>query len=197
MNLYQLNTSKDFFVWVDPNNFLVQHQIKNTGGFTSGGIIGCRKTNLMFIPNPDFKYDITPFHLNLMGKYIVEYNLELSRIGAFQSYPSRLNAIFLFSSENAAQKYGERHQSHVLGRLLLRVKSCDSFIYSEHDSSWIDFMRLGHSLDPQSIDNCCKSYWKGINLAGCALQSLGKSWTEEPILESLFIGRIEFYDKNL
>jgi len=67
----------------------VRHQIEFTGEFTSGGLIQRKDTNLIFIPNPDFKSDITPFQLNLMHKYSVEYNFELSREKDLKSYLRR------------------------------------------------------------------------------------------------------------
>lgn len=196
-NLYKTEVSKDFYVWINPQNFLVRHQIQATGSFFSGGNLESKETNLMFIPNPKFKGDITLFQLNIMQKYIVEYNFELSREAYFPQYPSRLNAIFLFHSEEEAQKYKERHFHHVSNRILKKVKSVGICLYSQHDSSWVDFMPLGHCMEKDSINNCCKIYWQGINVENCELQSLGNTWTQSPIIETLFLGRIEFYDRSL
>ena len=196
-NLYQSDIQKDFYLWVNPNNFLVRHQITEVGSFFSGGNLEPRETNLMFIPNPKFKGDITPFQINMMQNYIAEYQFELCREAYFQSYPSRLNSIFLFHSEDEAQKYKKRHMGHVQGRILKKAKTCGHYLYSQHDSSWIDFLRLGHCMAPEVTNNSCKSYWQGINVEQCELQSISNPWTESPILETLFLGRIEFYDRNL
>ncbi len=196
-NIYKLDESKDFWIWINPKHWLVRHQIQTTGSFFSGGSLIPRETNIMFIPNPKFKGGITPFQSNLMQKYIAEYNFELSRESFFPDYPSRLNAIFIFHSEDNAQKYKERHFGHVSDRILKKVKSIGRCVYSQHDSSWVDFMRLGHSMDKDSINNTCKSYWQGINVENCELQSMEKPWTTNNIIETLFLGRIEFYDRNL
>lgn len=196
-NLYKGEELKDFYIWINPKNWLVRHQIETVGGFFSGRSLTERKTNLMFIPNPEFKGDITLFQLNLMQKYIVEYQFEICREAFFKEYPSRLNAIFLFHSEEEAQKYKERNINHVQGRILKKVKSIGSYIYSKHDSSWVDFMRLAITMDKQSINDSCKTYWSGINVKSCELLSKGEPWTEDPIIETLFLGRIDFYDKNL
>ncbi len=196
-NLHKTDRSKDFYVWINPQNFLIRHQIQATGCFSSGGDLEPRETNLMFIPNPKFKGDIVPFQFNIMQKYIVEYNFELSHESYFLQYPSRLNAIFLFYSEEEAQKYKERHFHHVGNRILKKVKSVGRCLYSQHDSSWVDFVRLGHCMEKDSINSCCKAYWQGINVENCELESLGQPWTQSSIIETLFLGRIEFYDRSL
>jgi hypothetical protein len=195
-NLYTAEENVDFWVWINPKNWLVRHQIEFTGGFTSGGLFH-KKSNLMFIPNQNFQADITPFQLNIMSEYIAEYNLELSREANFAHYPSRLNAIYLFDHEEEAYRYKDRHMYHVGDRILKKVHSVGSCVFSKHDSSWVDFLRISHSLDPTSIDNIGKVYWSGDFVENQQLLSLGKPWSEPPIIEVLFIGRVEFYDRNL
>ncbi len=196
-NLYKSESPVDFWVWINPLNWLVKHQIEVTAGFTSGGILGDRKTNLMFIPNPEFKGDITPYQLNIMREYMAEYNLELGREANFKNYPSRLNAIYLFDSPEEARRYYQIHQEHVGNRILKRVKSVSPCVYSKHDLSWVDFLRLAHSVDAMSIDNVSKAYWSGVKVENCDLESMGRKWTQPPIIEVLFLGRVEVYNKNL
>lgn len=196
-NLYRSEKSVDFWVWINPDNWLVNHQITFTGGFTSGGVIGRGESNLMFVPNPEFQGDITPFQFGIMREYMAEYNLEMGRETYACHYPSRLNAIYLLESEEEAMRYRERHLYHVGNRILKKVRSVGPCIYSKHDSSWVDFLRLTHSVDPESISNVSKSYWSGLNVEDCQLSSMGKPWTQSKILEVLFLGRIDFYDRNL
>ena len=196
-NIHTGNEEKDFWVWINPNNWLVKHQITFTGQFSSGGLIEPRKSNLMFIPNPDFSGDITPFQMSMMNEYMADYNIEINREAFFQNYPSRLNSIFLLHSEEEANKYRERHMGHVGNRILKKVKTKGNYLYSLHDSSWVDFMRQGHSMDNDTIHNVTQSYWKGINVANCELKSMGESWTETPIIEVLYSGQIEFYDRSI
>jgi len=151
----------------------------------------------MFIPNPEFESDITPFQFGIMREYMAEYNLELGREGYFPSYPSRLNAIYLFESEDEAKKYKNRHLSHVGDRILKKVRSVTPCVYSVHDCSWVDFLRLTHSVDQDSVDNVCKAYWSGKRVQEFELTSMGKSWSQDAIFEVLFLGRIKFYDRNL
>ncbi len=62
----------DFWVWLNPDNWLFNHQITVTGGFTSMGLIDERKSNLIFIPNPHFRGNITPFQHRIMREYMAE-----------------------------------------------------------------------------------------------------------------------------
>ena len=197
-NLYTTTEPVDFWVWVNPKSWLVHHQVTVVGSFTSGGLLPRgRKSNLMFLPNPDFAGDITPFQHGVMRDYIAEYNLEMGRtFYKFDSYPSRLNAIFLFDAEAEAHKYKERNPGHVNGRVLKRAKSVIPSVYSRHDSTWVDFLRETHSVDPESISNVSKAYWSGVNVMDCKLESMGESWSRDPIIEVLFTGRIDFYDRT-
>lgn len=132
-----------------------------------------------------------------MREYIPEYNLELSRESSFQKYPSRLNSIYLFMTGEEAQKYSDLHKWHVGDRILKKCHSIGPCIYSVHDSSWVDFLRLSHALDAESIDNVGNAYWTGKRVKDFKLQSMGKPWTQDPIWEALFMGRVEFYDRDL
>lgn len=200
-NLFSSTEPVDFWVWVDPKNWLVRHQVSVVGGFTSGGLMQSKnknKSNLMFIPNSDFVGDITPFQYGVMREYMAEYNLEMGReFYKYQNYPSRMNAIYLFDSEDEAYKYKARHMSHVGNRVLKKARAVTPYIYSKHDSSWIDFLRLTHSVDPETISYVSRAYWSGVNVSECQLMSMGEPWSQDPLIEILFIGRIEFYDRKL
>lgn len=151
----------------------------------------------MFIPNPNFEGFISPFQMNISTEYMVEYNLEKHREIYFNSYPSRVEAIYLFDSEEEANKYHEMHLDHVGGRILKKVKTNGSYIYSKHDSSWIDFLRLPHSIDNENIYNISNLYWGGEKVSDTRLESMGKEWTQDSIFEILFMGRVDFYDRSL
>lgn len=195
-NLSKGNSERNFFVWIDPKNFIIKHQIEKVGGFASTSPNENNET-LMFIPNPDFKGWISYFQNNLLNFYITEYDLELSRRHTFKQYPSRLQAIFLIDTKKEALEYARTHPEHVGKRILKRVKTNGNYIYSKHDSSWVDFFRMGGMKDKDTIHNCTTCYWNGTLVKNCELQHFGEAWTQEPIVEILFLGRIEFYDRNL
>jgi hypothetical protein len=196
-NLYLDESQKDFWVWVNPTNWLVRHQISLVGSFTSAGSVGRGESNLPFIPNPNFKGDVSPFSIGVTHHYTAEYNFEINREHYFPEYPSRLNAIYFLQSEAEARMYQARHMAHVDGRVLKKVRTVGQYAYSTHDSSWVDFLRLNHSCDDQTIHDVTQAYWRGANVTDHSLRSMGAPWTESPIIEALFLGRVDFYDRTL
>ncbi len=195
-NLKTGSTPIELFVWVDPELPIAAHNLNFTGQFLSAGQLGHRQV-LPFLPNPDFKdVFVSPFCLGIMRPYIVEYNLELARQDRFQLYPSRLGAIFLLPSRAEAEKYRKRHPEHVAKRTLMVARTIGPYKYSEHDSSWIDFLRRDHSLD-EGMNAYADCYWQGVNADRCNLESLGKPWSQAPIREVLYEGAIEFPDRTI
>jgi hypothetical protein len=145
------------------------------------------------MPNPDFRdVPISPFSLGLIRPYLAEYHLETARAARFQSYPSRLSAMYLLGSKEDAEKYRDYNMSHVGNRELMRVATIGNYLVSEHDSSWIEFLRLGHSLDDETIHQVANAYWAGASVESCELSSMGKSWTRPPLREFLFEGAVNF-----
>lgn len=196
-NIYISDEALEFWVWVNPSNWLVKHQISLIGSFISAGNINRGESNLPFIPNPKFTGDVSHFSIGVTHHYTAEYNFEINREQYFQDYPSRLNAIYLLRSESEAEEYQKRHMAHVGGRVLKKVRTVGQYVYSIHDSSWVDFLRLNHSCDDQTVHCVTQAYWRGINVAEYKLSSMGQPWTESPIMEVLYLGRIEFYDRTL
>lgn len=196
-NLYIGDAPQDFWVWVNPFNLQVRHQISLIGCFFSAGFVERGESNLPFVPNPKFKGDISPFSIGVTHHYTAEYHFEIYREYYFPQYPSRLNAIYLLSSEGEANEYKERHMGHVGGRVLKKVHTVGQYAFSTHDSSWVDFLRLSHSCDEATIHEVTQAYWRGANVADSHLISMGKPWTESPIIETLYLGRIDFYDRTL
>lgn len=188
---------QDFWVWINPSSWLVKHQISVVGCFISAGNVARGESNLPFIPNPKFTGDVSPFSIGVTHHYTAEYNFEINRKHYFSDYPSRLNAIYLLRSEAEAMEYKQRHMAHVRGRVLKKAHTVGQYAYSTHDSSWVDFLRMNHNCDDQTIHEVTQAYWRGINVADCQLKSMGKPWSQSPIIEVLYLGRIDFYDRTL
>ena len=36
-------------------------------------------------------------------------------------------------------------------------------------------------IDPESLDAVGRSYWQGVSVRDCQLQSMGKPWTQERV----------------
>ena len=134
---------RDFYVWINPQDFFVQASIKSSGQFTSAELIDPDHT-LPFVRDTEHGGLVSPFMKNVTHNYGVEFNLEHRRAAEFIDYPCRMVATFLFLDEETAQQYSDRNPDHVGNRLLQRVKSVGDYVYSVHDSSWIDYLRIPH-----------------------------------------------------
>ena len=188
-NLIISDQQKSFWVWVDPDDFLVKHNIGMIGKISSLP----NNDNLMFLPNPNYNAPvISPFHNNIINFFRVEYNLEIFRKDNCNDYPSRLNAIFLFDSDDEAYKYYNKHKDHVGNRELKKCISVGHYIYSKHDSSWINFFRMKHGISVDVAWEISNLYWSGVTVKENEPKSCGFIWSEEPVFEILFIGTLEF-----
>lgn len=191
---------REFFLWVDPSNFLIQHNLGTIGSFFSGPLSPGDDTpdHLPFIRNENARPGIiSPFHSGAIRHYAVEYNLERFRFQHFREHPSRLYAMYLLESRENAEQYREAHPEHVGGRVLKRGITKGGYKFSTHDAGWIDFMRLPHMMDTQTIDDCCNAYWRGERSDLATLQSMGKPWRAPAVTEVLYYGCLDFPDRCL
>ncbi len=191
-NLFMGVKERDFYVLVDPDSVVAVHNMKNGCYFSVHPQSG--SDNLMFITNPKCKSFVSPFQSNLIRKYLAEYNFEIGRRQYFPDYPSRLEAVFLFETEQEAHKYISRYKEQVSNRILKKVRTNGQYCYSLHDSSWVDFFRLEGWKDDDTMDAVCKAYWSGQKVESQRLESMGKVWSEEAIIEVLYNGRVDFYE---
>ena len=194
-NLIVSDEQRDFFVWVDPQTFLVQANVTATGQFTSAELIDPEET-LPFIRNDRFGGLLTPFLQNVSHSYGVEVNLEMTRRREFSRYTSSLVAVFLFDKETTARKYADLHPEHVRSRALQKVKAVGGYTYSVHDASWIDYLRIPHFWRPERVEAVSRDYWSGRPVSDYTLTSFGKPWNAEPLAELLYAGTVEFYDQS-
>jgi hypothetical protein len=194
-------TDRDFFVWVDPTNFSIKHHVALVGSFYGGPAIPSLvdgPEGLPFIANPnEVPQSLSPFHSNVVRDYRVEWNLESLRYREFGHLPSRLQALFLLDTKADALRYSQIHPDHVKGRILKRGRSVGACQYSMHDTAWIDFMRLPHSMDQETIQSVGRAYWRGVKVETCELTTMGKPWHGESCPEVLFYGTLQFPNKAL
>lgn len=196
-NLNISSEQREFYVFVNPSNFLVQHNIGLIGSIASTPQLSQNSSPLMFLPNPDYQDAISPFQNGMLVNYIADYNLEIHRVDRYSHYPSRLKAVFLLNSLEDAKKYKTFHPNHVNDRVLKRCVTKGEFLFSLHDAAWVDFLRLPHSLDDETIFNITSSYWEGNKAQSGMATSFGKAWEPNSIQEVLFVGQLDFPNRDL
>jgi len=190
-NLFSNEKEKTFFVWLQPKDIYTNFNANMVGSFVS---LSNQDDNLMFLPNKNFNGYISPFQGNLLRMYLAEYNLETTRKNHYADYPSRLNATFLFETEEQALKYQETHSFHVSDRILKKGRTVGPYTYSIHDLSWIDFLRSPLLIDEKIKDQITENYWTGKSVENFNLALMEPSLrvVGDPVFEILFIGRIDF-----
>jgi hypothetical protein len=189
---------KEFYVWVDPTDFLVRHNAGLVGVFTCGPMPGvdAGTSKLMFIPNPKFSAHISPFQHGMIRAYLADYNLELTRAEYFPRYPSRLDACFLLQNAETAHQYEAAHPEHVKGRSLKQVVTEGTHVYSIHDAGWIDFLRGPGSKDQETLKAVGDRYWSGQPAAG-PFTFMGEETEIASVPEVLLYGSIRFVNRDL
>jgi hypothetical protein len=184
-NVFRENAKKEFHIWVDPKGFVTYWNMgirgkidcfppENTSSF---------EDNLLFIPNPKFKGEITPYHNNVSRKFRTEYNLEIHRP---ELYPSRTQALFACDSYENAKQYEKFHPAHVEGRILINGHTAGDYHYSIHDSGWFDFLCKDMNFDDTIITQSVNTYWKGLPVPG----------SQPPTWEVLFYGTLQISENS-
>ena len=122
--------------------------------------------------------------------YFAEYHLEYYRQRLYNDFPSRIHATLLFATRVDAENFGLRHRSRVAGKTITSVRSSGDYIVSFHDSSWLDYLRLPHSLSLSTLDEISGHYWRGQLVEEIGVQFMNERWSEPPVIEALFQGKL-------
>jgi len=123
--------------------------------------------------------------------YFAEYHLEYYRQRLYKNFPSRLHSLLLFATRVDAENFQAKHPDRVYGKYLVRARSKGEYIVSFHDSSWLDYLRLPHSLNLATLDEVSNHYWKGALVEEIGLSFMDEPWWEPPVIEALFQGTLE------
>jgi hypothetical protein len=123
--------------------------------------------------------------------YFAEYHLEYYRQRLYNNFPSRLHALLLFATRVDAENFRVKHPGRVFGKYLVCARSKGPYVVSFHDSSWLDYLRLPHSLNLSTLDEVSNHYWKGTLVEEIGLCFMDERWWEPPVIEALFQGTLE------
>ncbi|WP_263768745.1 hypothetical protein [Propionivibrio soli] len=123
--------------------------------------------------------------------YFAEYHLEYYRQRLYTNFPSRLHALLLFATRVDAEAFRAKHPERAQGKSLIHVRSEGSYVVSFHDSSWLDYLRLPHSLDLEMLDRVSNYYWKGALVEEVRLSFRDERWNAPPVIEALFQGTLK------
>lgn len=123
--------------------------------------------------------------------YFAEYHLEYYRQRLFNEFPSRLHAQLLFATRIDAQNFQAKHPARTAGKVLVVAHNQGDYVVSFHDSSWLDYLRLPHSLSLEMLDKISNHYWDGDLVEESVVHFRNERWWEPPVIEALFQGTLE------
>lgn len=123
--------------------------------------------------------------------YFAEYHLEYFRQRRYNHFPSRLHALLLFATQTDAMTFRNKHPERVFGKQLSCATTQGAYICSFHDASWLDYLRLPHSLSLAALDDVADHYWSGRTVEEIGLSFMDQPWREPPVIEALYQGRLQ------
>ena len=144
----------------------------------------------IFSSNP-FSQSLPEDKLTSVRNYFAEYHLEYYRQRLYKEFPSRLHALLLFATRVDAENFRAKHLDQVFGKYLVPARSRGAYVLSFHDASWLDYLRLPHSLNLAMLDEVSNHYWSGHLVEEVGLTFLDSAWQEMPVIEALFQGTLE------
>ncbi len=144
----------------------------------------------ILVGNP-FAEALAADRMATVQNYFAEYHLEYFRQRLYQHFPSRLHAVVLFATRVDAETFGSKHPARVFGKALTPARSKGTYRCSFHDASWLDYLRLPHSLSLATLDEIANHYWKGALVEEVGLTFLNERWREPPVIEAVFQGTLE------
>ena len=159
----------ELFAWLDPEAELPGWDVLTDNPFGS------------LLPEDQF---------TTVRNYFAEYHLEFYRQRLYNNFPSRLHALLLFATRIDAENFRHKHPDRVFGKFLVCAHSQGPYTVSFHDSSWLDYLRLPHSLNLSTLDEVSNYYWKGMLVEEIGLRFMDQPWRETPVIEALFQGKL-------
>lgn len=178
-NLIKDTAILELSAWLDPGSDLPGWDILKGSPF--GAALG----------SPEGSTPLPLGQFTAVQNYFAEYHLEYFRQRRFNHFPSRLHALILFATRTDAMTFRSKHPDLVFGKQLVGAKTKGAYICSFHDSSWLDYLRLPHSLSLEALDEVADHYWAGRTVEEVGLTFMNEPWQEPPVVEALFQGTLE------
>jgi hypothetical protein len=129
---------------------------------------------LPFIPNPGMSTGfLSPFLVNTVNNYRVEYDAELTRRAYYRNAPSRLTAIYAFESLVDCEEASRRWGWPLTG--VQRFKVEHAVRAARVNMEIVSLARLCYSRamqDAQSVERIWRSYWSGEDKLAVELPSV-------------------------
>ena len=166
-HLIKDNSTIELFAWLKPDETLSGGDVFNGTPFSTG------------LPED---------RIGAVQNYFAEYHLEYYRQRLYGDFPSRLHARLFFATRTDAENFRTRHPTLTSGKHLFCARSTGDYVVSYHDASWLDYLRLPHSLSLSTLDEIAGHYWGGTLVEEISLRFHEERWREPAVIEALFVG---------
>ena len=177
-NLIKDSTTLELFCWLEPGSELPGWDILKGGPFGAT------------LASPEGGEPTPGDQLISVQNYFAEYHLEYFRQRRYNEFPSRLHAILLFATKTDAMTFRTKHPQRIFGKNLTCAKTSGTYTCSFHDASWLDYLRLPHSLSLSALDEVAEFYWSGKTVEEVGLTFMNEPWQDPPVIESLDQGAL-------
>ena len=168
-HLIKDTTTIELFAWLKPDERPAGGDVLNGNPFSTG--------------QPEDR-------ISAVQNYFAEYHLEYYRQRLYGEFPSRLHASLFFATRVDAETFRARHTALTSGKQLVCARSVGDYVVSYHDASWLDYLRLPHSLNLATLDEIAGHYWGGTLAEEVSLRFHEERWREPAVIEALFVGQL-------
>jgi len=207
------NVPNEFYIFVNKLNPLTSHNFNLTGVFSSGAfgsldmnpefLSKYQKGSANYLPYEPCEMDsmaLSPYFLNVINDYRVEYDAEIFRKRYYQFFPSRLSAIYAFGNIESCQAVNKKHGDSWSLNSVKRFRLLDNplnrvvRVNMEH----VSLLRHAYRVSAlQDIDSLWRGYWSGFGNIVLELPTIGfqrKQCESGVIWEYLIEGCVQHLD---
>ena len=128
--------------------------------------------------------------LKVFNKFVVQFFPDFGHDFWVMNSVDVNNARLFFATRVDAECFRARHPALTAGKHLVRAQSAGDYVVSFHDASWLDYLRLPHSLSLSTLDEIASHYWGGTLVEEIGLSFHDERWREPAVIEALFVGRL-------
>jgi hypothetical protein len=218
-----MNTQEDlpecFYVFVDMNNMITNHNLHFTKSLLSSIIDGLSIPEILngylngtidylpFIPNPNMTtHPMSMFQNNITSDYRTEYNCEIFRKYYFPLFPSRLSAIYAFGDYESCKKAMEMYHNHSsydywnlnsIRKFKLKENPFNRIVKVNMELvSWERAANRISSLDHNTEEQIWLAYWNGESNGSFELPTIHgrKKFEVDTLWEYLIEGILELVE---
>lgn len=184
-----------FFIFVSKANPATWHNLQFTGGLFSIPVADSLDECFPLMPNPKFSGAVSPFALNLMTGFRVEWDAECARRQHAPEAPSRVGAIYAFGTYADCERAAQEHGWDIAQVERFRPAPGVPITVRKVNMEIVSLMRgvyASAAWDEQSIRDVWSRYWNGessltVQIPG---QQGPQSVTSGCIWEYLIDGRV-------